>query len=275
MNIAQCLSLSSQLENVSDSARLDAEILLANCLRKDRAWLYTWPEFSVDEEQVASYTGLLDRRAKGEPIAYILKKKSFWSLDLKVSNDTLIPRPDTELLVELALQNIDNQQASILDLGTGTGAIALAIARERPACQVFGVDRQSNIVALAKENAELHGLKNVTFSCSDWFADISDQKFNLIVSNPPYIARNDPWLSQGDVRFEPSSALVSGEDGLVDLRHIVRNAQKYLLPGGYLAVEHGWQQKAAVCELFRESRFGKIQSHPDLAGNDRVVIGIC
>lgn len=254
----------------SDTPRLDAELLLAHVLGKPRSYLFTWPDQSVPEAEVARFSALLARRRSGEPVAYLLGEQGFWTLDLQVSPDTLIPRPDTERLVELALELGPPQPAAVLDLGTGTGAIALALASERPHWQLTGGDRMPGAVALAEQNRARLGLANVRFLQSDWFAALGAARYDLIVSNPPYIAADDPHLTQGDVRFEPASALVSGADGLDDIRHLVETAPGYLQPGGWLLLEHGWQQAAAVCGLLEQRGFAAVQSWEDLGGHQRV-----
>ncbi|PAU85675.1 protein-(glutamine-N5) methyltransferase, release factor-specific [Pseudomonas sp. WN033] len=254
----------------SDSPRLDAELLLAHVLDKPRSYLRTWPEHEPSAKQLECFAELLARRRAGEPVAYLLGQRGFWSLDLKVAPSTLIPRPDTELLVELALRLGPAEDARVLDLGTGTGAIALALASERRQWQVFGCDRVAEAVALAEENRQRLGIGNANFVQSDWFAQLPLGRFDLIVSNPPYIAADDPHLQQGDVRYEPHSALVSGSDGLDDIRRIVSQARRHLTPGGWLLLEHGWQQAAAVRELLVAAGFVEVDSWHDLGGHERV-----
>ena len=254
----------------SDTPRLDAELLLAHVLGKPRSYLFTWPDQPVAEAEAARFSALLARRRSGEPVAYLLGEQGFWTLDLQVSPDTLIPRPDTERLVELALELGPSRSAAVLDLGTGTGAIALALASERPDWQLTGSDRMPGAVALAEQNRARLGLANVRFLQSDWFAALGAARYDLIVSNPPYIAADDPHLTQGDVRFEPASALVSGADGLDDIRHLVETAPSHLQPGGWLLLEHGWQQAAAVRGLLEQRGFAAVQSWEDLGGHQRV-----
>lgn len=259
----------SPLQN-SDTPALDAELLLAHVLGKSRSYLRTWPEHELTNDQLGQFEALLARRRQGEPVAYLLGNQGFWSLELQVSTDTLIPRPDTERLVELALELGPSGPARVLDLGTGTGAIALALAAERRHWQVIGVDRMSGAVALAEENGRHLKLENAQFLASDWFGSVAGQLFDLIVSNPPYIAADDPHLQQGDVRFEPASALVSGADGLDDIRHITGAAPAYLKANGWLLLEHGWQQADAVRQLLEQRGFTGVQSWRDLGGHQRV-----
>ena len=257
----------------SPSPRLDAELLLAHVLGKPRSYLRTWPEHQPDAEQCASFERLLQRRRAGEPVAYLLGRQGFWSLDLEVSSDTLIPRPDTELLVETALTLILATPLDVLDLGTGTGAIALALAAERPAWRVTGVDRIEAAVALAARNGQRLGLNNARFQLSHWFEALVGQRFQLIVSNPPYIAAGDRHLGEGDVRFEPASALVAGADGLGDIRLIIEQAPAHLLPGGWLLLEHGFDQAEAVRELLNAAGFAKVESRRDLGNHPRISLG--
>ena len=257
----------------SPSARLDAELLLAAALGKPRSFLRTWPERVVDREVRERFEGWLVRRRAGEPVAYILGRQGFWSLDLEVAPHTLIPRPDTELLVETALQLLPASPARGLDLGTGTGATALALACERLSWQVSGVDRIPEAVALAERNRERLRLANVGFRQSHWFSALEGERFALIVGNPPYIPGSDPHLQQGDVRFEPKSALVAGHDGLDDIRLIVAQAPRFLEPGGWLLLEHGYDQAAAVRDLLLGNGFSEVESRRDLGGHERISLG--
>ncbi|WP_275627692.1 peptide chain release factor N(5)-glutamine methyltransferase [Pseudomonas sp. 273] len=257
----------------SPSARLDAELLLAAALGKPRSFLRTWPERVVDREVRERFEGWLARRRAGEPVAYILGRQGFWSLDLEVAPHTLIPRPDTELLVETALQLVPASPARVLDLGTGTGAIALALACERLSWRVTGVDRIPEAVALAERNRERLRLANVGFRQSHWFSALEGERFALIVGNPPYIPGSDPHLQQGDVRFEPKSALVAGADGLDDIRLIVGQAPRFLEPGGWLLLEHGYDQAPAVRDLLLGNGFREVESRRDLGGHERISLG--
>ncbi len=260
----------------SDTAQLDAELLLCQVLGKPRSYLFAWSEQVLTAEQLAHFEQLLARRVAGEPIAYIVGKQGFWSLDLSVEPSTLIPRADTETLVEQALQLPLKAQAEglqVLDLGTGTGAIALALASERPNWQVTGVDRVPEAVALAQQNQQQVGLTNARFLTSDWFESLAGSRYQLIVSNPPYIAEQDPHLAQGDVRFEPISALTSGADGLDDIRHIIQQAPKYLARHGWLLLEHGYDQAEAVQALMLAQGFLAVETKQDLGRNDRITFG--
>jgi release factor glutamine methyltransferase len=258
----------------SPSAKLDAEWLLAAVLGRSPSYLRTWPEREVLPEDEARFVAHLERRRLGEPVAYILGRQGFWSLELEVAPHTLIPRPDTELLVETAIKVLPaGGAASVLDLGTGTGAIALALASERPAWQVSGVDRVTEAVALAARNAQRLGIGNAAFLESHWFSSLRGQRFELIVCNPPYIPASDPHLSQGDVRFEPSSALVSGVDGLDDIRLIIAQAPDHLSSSGWLVLEHGYDQASAVRSLLSAGGFVDVASCRDFGGHERVSLG--
>ncbi|MFA0085255.1 peptide chain release factor N(5)-glutamine methyltransferase [Vibrio sp. 10N.261.51.F12] len=261
-------------ESGSDSASLDAAVLLCHALDKPRSYLLTWPEKCLTDVQSAQFESLLARRVKGEPVAYILGEREFWSLPLNVASSTLIPRPDTERLVELALDKASTLTGDVLDLGTGTGAIALALASELPERQFVGVDYQQDAVELATGNATKLGLGNVTFCQGSWFTPIDDKKrFSLIVSNPPYIDKHDPHLSQGDVRFEPSTALIAENNGLADIELISAQAASFLLPNGWLMFEHGFEQGAAVRSVLESNGFKHVITEQDYAGNDRVTLG--
>ncbi|HET8706253.1 MAG TPA: peptide chain release factor N(5)-glutamine methyltransferase [Pseudomonadales bacterium] len=256
----------------SPSPKLDAEILLAFSLNKNRSFLFTWPDHRVDEDLAENFSVLIAQRKAGMPVAYLVGERGFWNLNLTVNNSTLIPRPETELLVEIALE-CTLATARVLDLGTGTGAIALAIAKERPQWQVDGVDRITGAIALANQNAVDNQVFNANFWPSNWFDCVQDQ-YDVIVSNPPYIAEDDEHLQQGDVQFEPRSALVADENGLADIRHIIFHSRDVLRPGGQLWLEHGWKQAEAVRSLLNEAGFQQVQTRPDLSGNDRVSGGV-
>ncbi|RWR03455.1 SAM-dependent methyltransferase [[Pantoea] beijingensis] len=257
----------------SESPKRDAEILLGWVLKRPRSWLIAFDETALTDDQLQQLDVLIARRASGEPVAHLTGEREFWSLPLTVSPETLIPRPDTEILVEQALVRIPAEASRLLDLGTGTGAVALALASERPDCQVIGVDRIAGAVALAQHNADKLQIGNAAFRQSDWFSALDGQRFALIVSNPPYIDANDCHLFQGDVRFEPLSALVAEEHGLADIRQIAAQAQHYLQSEGWLLLEHGWQQAQAVQAILRENNFLCVESCQDYGGNDRVTLG--
>tara|TARA_B110000967_G_C18788635_1_gene512135 strand:+ start:366 stop:1211 length:846 start_codon:yes stop_codon:yes gene_type:complete len=273
MNISQLLQSAVQLNHLSDTSRLDCELLLCYLLDVDRTYLKTWPDRELSETIEEQFQQLLQQRITGEPVAYLIGTQGFWTLDLKVSADTLIPRPETELLVEAALELELPQQAKVLDLGTGTGAIALALATEQSRWQVSAVDLMPGAVQLAKENCQRCQLENVEIFQSHWFADIAPQSFDLIVSNPPYIETDDAHLAQGDVRFEPSSALVSGPQGLDDLRLLIAQSVNYLADCGWLMVEHGYQQGPAVRELFEQAGFALVETRVDLNNLERITLG--
>ncbi|EMC9980282.1 peptide chain release factor N(5)-glutamine methyltransferase [Salmonella enterica] len=257
----------------SDSPRRDAEILLEYVTGKGRTYIMAFGETPLTDVQQQQLADLLQRRKQGEPIAYLTGLREFWSLPLFVSPATLIPRPDTECLVEQALARLPVKTCRILDLGTGTGAIALALAYERPDCEVTAVDRMPDAVALSIRNAEHLAIRNVRILQSCWFSALSGQQFDMIVSNPPYIDAQDPHLSEGDVRFEPRSALVADENGMADLTHIIDNARQMLTPGGFLLLEHGWQQGEAVRAVFRRSGYSDVETCRDYGGNERVTCG--
>jgi len=264
-----------QLIDSSDSARLDAELLLAHCLNKPRSYLFTWPELEPDEMQLRCFKKLLQQRITGQPIAYLLGYREFWDLNLKVTPDTLIPRPETELLVETALELLaETPSPQILELGTGSGAIGIALAKELPAAQVISCDISNAALRVAESNAEQYQLNNITFLKSDWFSNIAtDQPFDLIISNPPYIEDNGPHLKQGDVRFEPAGALASGHDGLDDIRHLITHSVKFLKQGGILMFEHGYDQGERTIELMRQAEYTSTRCIKDLAGHDRITLG--
>ncbi|UVE16988.1 peptide chain release factor N(5)-glutamine methyltransferase [Pseudomonas sp. LS44] len=270
-------TIQSLLDNAalpdSPTPGLDAELLLAAALGKPRSYLRTWPERELSEQQDADFQAALQRRRNGEPVAYILGRQGFWSLDLEVSEHTLIPRPDTELLVETTLALLPATPARVLDLGTGSGAIALALACERPGWTVCGVDRVSEAVALAERNRQRLGLTNVEFRESQWFSTLLGERFQAIVSNPPYIAADDRHLGEGDVRFEPASALVAGADGLDDIRAIIGQAPAHLEVTGWLLLEHGFEQAVAVRALLAAAGFTAVESRRDLGGHERISLG--
>ncbi|MDL4913870.1 MAG: peptide chain release factor N(5)-glutamine methyltransferase [Enterobacterales bacterium endosymbiont of Blomia tropicalis] len=273
MDIRHWLKQAVALLCGGDSPKRDAEILLSFVTGKSRSWLVAFDETPLSDEQRAQLDALLARRAQGEPVAHLVGEREFWSLPLRVNDATLIPRPDTEILVEQALARLPATPSCILDLGTGTGAIALAIASERPDCQVVGVDRIEAAVELAQHNADSLNLSNATFLLSHWFRELSPNRFELIVSNPPYIDANDVHLGQGDVRFEPRSALVADESGLADLRTLIEQAPDWLTASGWLLLEHGWQQDDAVRQLMLKNGYQAVATASDYGGNPRVTFG--
>lgn len=264
-----------QLATCSDSAKLDAQLLLCFVINKEQSYLITWPEKSLSQTYVDDYLALLARRIKGEPIAYILGVREFWSLPFFVSPATLIPRPDTETLVELVLEKYgEHNSLHCLDLGTGTGAIALALSSELPTWKIQAIDFSFDAVLLAQRNAKALDLLTVTIYQSDWFSEVSKKtKFDLIVSNPPYIDSNDENLSVGDVRFEPMSALVANEQGLGDIKKITAQALEYLAIDGALFFEHGFEQGEAVRNILQSFGFTDIETVKDLNGHDRITWG--
>lgn len=262
------------LEQTSSSPRIDAEIILALVLNTSRTYLYTHPEVTLTDLQWQRYQHLIHQRELGHPIAHLTGSKEFWSLPFIVTSDTLIPRPETELLIELTLTLMGSaSDAQILDLGTGSGAIALALASERPTWAVQAVDSCGAALHIARKNASNLNLHQVHFHLSNWFESIPMQTFDAIISNPPYIAENDQHLEEGDVRFEPRQALTSGLEGLDAITEIIKTGIKYLKPGGFLLIEHGFSQKKAVTALFNQCSYSNVQSFKDWQGNDRVTGG--
>ncbi|WP_417881022.1 peptide chain release factor N(5)-glutamine methyltransferase [Vibrio sp.] len=258
----------------SDTPALDAAVLLCRVLDKPRSYLLTWPERELDAAQQVQFDELLAKRIEGQPVAYIVGEREFWSLPLDVAPATLIPRADTERLVELALEKIPAIDGDILDLGTGTGAIALALASEFPERRVIGIDLQLQAQQLATRNAQKLNLANASFLQGSWFEPLDDKtEFSCIVSNPPYIDKMDPHLVQGDVRFEPLTALVAEEKGLADLRYIAANARQYLKSGGWLLMEHGYDQGADVRQILQDAGYQQVTTEQDYGHNDRVTLG--
>lgn len=272
VTIQSCMRRAQELIH-SESARLDVELLLAHVFNRDRTFLYTWPEKSLTEDQQLQFDALLSERLKGKPVAHLIGRREFWGLMFEVDASTLIPRPDTETLVEAALQLELPIEAKVIDLGTGTGAIGMALASEKPSWHVLAVDQSLAAVSLAKRNQQRLNLNNVTVSQSDWFQGIDNTGYHLIVSNPPYIDANDPHLVEGDVRFEPLTALVADDEGLADIRHILQQGRMFLLPQGWLLIEHGYRQGAAVHELFSQLDYQNINTLQDFGYNDRVTLG--
>ena len=251
--------------------RIDAEILLLHVLGKPRSWLIAHADDVLDMDVQTAYALLVERRVAGEPVAYIIGRRGFWSFELEVTPATLIPRPETELLVELALARLPHEAgAAVADLGTGSGAIALAMAHERPGARVVATDASTEALAVAQRNALRLDVRNVTFMQGDWLTPLAGQRFNLIVSNPPYIEAADPHLGQGDLRFEPPDALASGGDGLDAIRRIVGDAREHLEVGGWLLFEHGWNQGEAARALLRAAGYADVMTVRDLEQRDRV-----
>ena len=266
----------------SPSPRVDAEVLMEFATGRSRTWLYTWGDSECPTWEHARFDALIAARAQGQPVAYLTGEREFWGLPLATSSTTLIPRPDTETLVETALARAGTPTGRLLDLGTGTGAIALAFASEKPDWQVVGVDVRPEAVALAADNARTLNITNATFLVSDWFsaftlsspsASSPGSTFEIIVSNPPYIAADDPHLGQGDVRFEPRSALVAEADGMADLLHLITTAQAFLSPGGWLVLEHGYQQAPSVRQALKLAGYQSVESVQDMGGHERVTLG--
>lgn len=255
-------------------ARIEAQALLGHALSQPRSWLIAHDADLLSVEQQQRFQHLLSRRLQGEPVAYILGNREFYGLDFRVTPAVLIPRPETELLVELALEHMpENTPCRVLDLGTGSGAVAVTLAHSRPQAEVVAVDTSRAALDVAAENARRHGAGNLTFREGDWFVGLEGEKFDVVVSNPPYIAQGDAHLQQGDLRFEPASALASGVDGLDDIRRIVADAPAHLKSGGWLLFEHGWDQAARCRELLVEAGFAQVGSTTDLAGIERVSFG--
>ena len=274
--IAEIINEGQQLlAAFSDSAKLDCKILLAFVLNKETSYLLTWPDKELTVPEFQAFMILFDRRLQGEPIAYITEEGEFWSLPFYVSPATLIPRPDTELLVEHILARHVESDLSCLDLGTGTGAIALSLASERKNWKINAIDFNDEAVSLAKKNSKRLMLPQVDIYQSDWFSNVkSTQKFNIIVSNPPYIDENDHHLNEGDVRFEPISALVAGDHGFSDIKKIAKKAQLYLKNNGALYLEHGFEQAEGVRNILNQLGYQSIETIQDYSGNDRVTCAV-
>ena len=276
MQICQLLrSASTQLSDLSESPRLDAEVLLAHLLNKSRTWLVTWPDKALTEAEITDFEALVQRRKAGEPVAHITAQREFWSLPLRITKDTLIPRPDTELMVEqILLAYPANTQIELVDLGTGSGAIALALASERPNWKITATDQSSAALEVARHNARQLNINNIEFISGNWLEPLAGRVFDVVASNPPYIADQDPHLRQGGVRFEPLSALASGADGLNDIRELCNQAKHHLKHKGMLIIEHGFDQKEQTWEIFTVSGYKNLSQHHDLASNPRLTSGI-
>ncbi|MDX5151073.1 MAG: peptide chain release factor N(5)-glutamine methyltransferase [Acidiferrobacterales bacterium] len=268
------VAATAQLKNSSSTPALDAQVLLAHALERDRTYIIAHARDVLDSENQKQFQQLVAQRIDGAPVAYLTGRQEFWSLPINVTPDTLIPRPETELLVELALEKIPQEKEfQVADIGTGSGAIALAIASERKHSRVVASDSSQEAIRGAQENARQLGIPNIEFTAGSLFEPFVDRKFNLIVSNPPYVPENDPHLLEGDVRFEPRGALAAGPDGLDVIRRLVEDVGRYLLPGGWLLIEHGYDQEASIGELFQQAGFEEIECYRDLAGQPRVTIG--
>ena len=272
MNIEQAVAQYQRLQPNSDSPRLDAELLLCHVLKKSRSFLLAWPEKELLDAQKADYEQLLQRRLLGEPVAHLIGSQAFWTIDLEVTADTLIPRPETETLVEQALEKLSQGVYRVADLGTGTGAIALALASERPGWQVVGCDRVDAAVDLAERNRRQLNIPNASFVLGSWFEPL-DGTFDMIVSNPPYIDPDDPHLQQGDVRFEPLSALISDKQGMADIESIADIARDYLNDGGWLLFEHGYDQGEQARQVLELLGYVDVETIQDLGARDRVTLG--
>ena len=262
------------LAALSETPRLDAEVLLAAALERPRSYLHAWPERTPEPKQSARFLAWLAWRGAGFPVAYIIGRREFWSLDLEVTPDTLIPRPETELLVELALARLPaDRPVAIADLGTGSGAIALALAVERPLARIVATDHSPAALTVARRNTQRLNIASVEFREGDWCAPLGDERFDLIAANPPYVAATDPRWRQGELRFEPPAALVSSADGLDALRTIIAQAPNHLQPGGWLLLEHGYDQGETVPALLRERGFDAVRDYQDAAGLSRTSAG--
>lgn len=263
-----------KLATISDSARLDAEVLLAFVLGKNRSYLRAWNDKILNAQEISQFESLISQRETGIPIAYLTGTREFWSRDFFVSPDVLIPRPDTEILIEHCLEKIpQNLPFQILDLGTGSGIIAITLACECPNVKIIAVDASESALKIAQKNADFHDCQNVEFILSDWFLNVPKIKFDLIVSNPPYICENDEHLTQGDVRFEPKTALIATENGLRDIIDITKNAKNYLISNGQLLLEHGYNQAQDVQIILRNMGFTNVCTYHDLAGQPRITTG--
>jgi len=269
----------ASLSAISDTAILDARVLLCHCLQQSLSYVLTWPERIIAAETLQQLSELLQRRLAGEPIAYLIGYREFWSMDFKVSPDVLIPRPETEHLVEWALNTIRHSgrentvSFKVLELGTGSGAIAVALAKEEPQLTIVATDVSHSALNIARENAQLNLCSNINFLQGSWFDCVNDRHYDLIISNPPYIDAEDPHLGQGDLPYEPESALVAADSGLSDIKSLVANAAQYLNTDGWLGIEHGYEQGDAVSNLMQQHGYNSIQTIKDLAGIDRFTIG--
>ena len=275
MNIQQALQYAVQnISNTSPSANLDAQILLSHILNCNSAHLIAWPEKELNLQQLKSFQKLIKQRQQGSPVAHLTGQREFWSLNFKVNNTTLIPRPETETLIEFILDKFGEKNGlTVLDMGTGTGAIAITLANEKPDWIITATDISAAAIALAKENSTMLNTESIALLQSDWFTNIPQQTFDIIVSNPPYISTDDPHLTKGDVRFEPESALTSGKTGMDDIEHLCSQAKNYLAKDGWLIIEHGYNQKAVVADCFTRNEYKNISQQNDLAGHCRMTAG--
>lgn len=272
MDIAEALQHGKRELTGSDSPEIDCRVLLCHVLDCQTSYLHAWSDKLLTERQQTQWHGLIEQRQQGQPVAYLTGQRGFWTLDLKVTPDTLIPRPDTELLVSLALEKL-KPKMRVADLGTGSGAIALSLASEQPSSQIIAMDFSMAALTVAQDNMMINQLQNVLFWQGSWLAAAADNSFDMVISNPPYIEANNIHLSKGDLRYEPLSALVSGVDGLDDIRVIVEGAQRCLKLGGWLMVEHGYNQAEKIRILFKISGFKNVSSRQDFGGNERVTMG--
>lgn len=270
LTIKQALRMAQETLHGQESAQIDSELMLAHIVQRDRTYLYTWPERVLSPSQNQSFEALLARRVLGEPVAYLIGTRDFWTFTLRLNRHVLIPRPETELLVETALSLLEEGGQRIADLGTGSGAIALAIASERSCSAVFATDFSADALSVARDNAQRLSLNNISFSQGSWYEALVETDLAMIVSNPPYIAPQDPHLEQGDLRFEPRTALSAGEAGLADLHAIISGAPAHLASNGWLLLEHGYDQGSDVRALLAQYNFCQIQTLQDLNGCDRV-----
>ncbi len=258
-------SATKTLYEATDTPRIDAEFLMQHAVGQSMAWIISYGDSPAATEHIKTFNRLIDERANGVPVAYLMGHKEFWTLKLKVNSSVLIPRGDTEVLVEQALERISaTAKSRVLDLGTGSGAIALSVAKERPEALVLAVDKHAEAIEVAQKNAKLNEISNVEFAQSDWYSTLADERFDLVLSNPPYVAPNDEHLSRGDLRFEPVTALVAGNSGMADLNQIIEGARSFLKPNGWLILEHGYQQHQAVANKLRESGFVNLSLYADL-----------
>ena len=275
MLIRQALQLARQsLAESSPTADLDAQVLLCHVLACNSAHLVAWPEKPLDETQRRHFLQLIERRRQGHPVAHLTGEREFWSMDFLVDESTLIPRPETETLIEYVLEKHSHQASlKLLDMGTGTGAIAIVLARENPGWQVHACDISLQAIKLADRNRDKHAINNLTLVESDWFSNIDESDYDLIISNPPYIDADDPHLAQGDVRFEPASALISANRGMKDIEHLCAKAKGHLKNAGWLIVEHGYDQAAQVADCFTKNGYSEITQRQDLSGHIRMTAG--